>query len=183
MRLFVALPLPGEAASGVERWMESAGKLWPGLRWVRPEQVHLTVRFLGEVPPERVGQVREVLESGSFRAVPFRIDSTGCFGRGRGGLPSVYWLGGEFQPELYDIVRPLAAIPDGDGRTEDPSRFRAHITVARQGRFERKATLPPPDVWTGFLDRVLMIDSTLTQSGPHYEVLFSRGLARAGGGD
>jgi 2'-5' RNA ligase len=183
MRLFVALALPGDAASGIGAWMGSAGKLWPDLRWVRLEHVHLTLRFLGNVPRERVETVREVLESGSFAAVPFRIDRAGSFDKGRGGLPSVYWLGGEFGGGLRDLIGPLSAIPDDAGRTEKPARFRAHLTVARQGGFDRKAVLPPPGPLEGVMDRVLIIDSTLTQSGPRYEVLFSRGLARAGGGD
>jgi 2'-5' RNA ligase len=183
MRLFVALPLPGETALAVSRWMDSAKGHWPDIRWVRLEQVHLTLRFFGDVPPGRVEEVRGALSSGSFGPVPFRIDRTGTFERGRGGLPSVYWLGGEFGGGLMDLVRPLAAIPDGEGKTENPSRFRAHLTVARQGRSDRKAALPPPGILTGTMDRVLMIDSTLTSSGPQYEVLFSRGLARVGGGD
>jgi len=183
MRLFVALPLPPGTLSTLVSWMDGARKGWPRLRWVRPEQVHLTLRFLGGVPPGTVRTVREILESRAFHAVPFRISRTGSFGRGQEGLPSVYWLGGEFGGGLRDLVEALAGVPDGEGRTEDSSRFRAHLTVARQGRFDGKAMLPAPGPWEGEMDQVSMIDSTLTQSGPEYEVLFSRGLARAGGGD
>ncbi|MCH8200245.1 MAG: RNA 2',3'-cyclic phosphodiesterase, partial [Chloroflexi bacterium] len=98
LRLFVAIELPEQVrvalGASIERLRSSLGGAY---RWVRPEAVHLTLRFLGDVEPERVAELAAALEAavGPLAAFELRLDGTGVFPNPR--APSVVWagLGGE----------------------------------------------------------------------------------------
>ncbi len=182
MRVFAALPLPGEALDSVIAWMARSRRSWPDLRWVAPGQIHLTLRFFGDIPRDTIARAAAVIVDEALEPVEFTLSRVSCFRKGREGIPGVYWLGGEFSEGLRLMVEPLCGVPDDDGRTGEPSRFVPHLTVARQGRSREAASLEPPAPVSGVMDRIVLMNSTLTSSGPVYEVLESRGLARGEGG-
>ncbi|NLP05868.1 RNA 2',3'-cyclic phosphodiesterase [Candidatus Fermentibacteria bacterium] len=175
MRIFAAMPLPSDTLEAVSAWMEVERLRFPGLRWVRPGQVHLTLRFLGDVPASIVSELEKTVEGMDIPPVGFTLDSTGCFRAGGAGLPSVYWIGGHFGPEAARMAAELGRIRDDRGRQEKPGRFTPHLTVARQGRFDGEARLSRPGPWSGELRRLVVYNSTLSSSGSSYEELYSRG--------
>ena len=100
-----------------------------GLRLVRPELVHVTIKFLGDVPQEKVGQVAEALGKVKVAPFPVRVLGMGAF---PGRAVRVVWLGleGNFQ-ELYEKVEqalsPLGFAPEARG-------FSPHVTLGRVAR-------------------------------------------------
>lgn len=176
MRIFVAMPLPHDTAEAVSAWMEGERLRYPRLRWVRPGQVHLTLRFLGDVPASTVSELEKAVEGMELSPVGFTLDGTGCFRAGVAGLPSVYWIGGDFDPKAARMAAELGRIRDDRGRMEKPGRFTPHLTVARQGRFEGEARLSRPGPWRGEMRRLVVYNSTLSSKGSSYEELYSRGL-------
>lgn len=173
MRVFIAMPLPGEVISGIADWMEPLRKRHPALRWVDPGIIHLTLRFLGDVGEGEIGQSREILDRERIPPVEFTLDRTGTFGRGRNGLPGVYWIGGSFSPGVFDLARSLSVVKDSRGESGRAGKFRPHLTVARQGRYNERVQLPDPGPWKGVLDRVSILNSSLTVSGPVYSEIGS----------
>ena len=146
-----------------------------GLRLVRPELVHVTIKFLGDVPLEDAGRVAEAL--GRVKAAPFpaRVLGMGAF---PGKSVRVVWLGleGSFQ-ELYlnveQALKPMGFAPEARG-------FSAHVTLGRVARpspemsrqlGERIADFSSTDLGSFNVDRFYLKKSTLTAGGPIYEDL------------
>lgn len=125
MRLFIAIELPDD----LKKTFASLRTDIPGARWVLPEQIHLTLAFLGEVEET----VAESLKNGLAR---IRIPSfelhpagTGCFpGRQRA---RVLWAGLEPAPRLHDLAAAVQDAVRGCGIPLDERPFSPHITLAR----------------------------------------------------
>jgi len=133
LRLFVAIDLPEDVRQSLGRLQTDLRRLdLSGLRWTRPEGVHLTLKFLGETPATSVAPIegalaRAVREVPSFRLA---LGAPGTFGGRRG--PRVLWvdLEGELQPlqQLQSAVeRELAAV----GVAPQEREFSPHLTLAR----------------------------------------------------
>lgn len=183
LRLFVACELPDEARdalAAVQRLLRERGA--EGLRWVRPEGIHLTLKFLGEVPARRLEAIERVLA----RAVrePFHFSTQlaklGSFG-GSTGL-RVVWV--SLEGEVEGLARLAARVdaalePLGFGRERRP--FAAHLTLARvkegaspQERrrlFDLLRSLELPPLPAVTLDAVSLMRSTLEPGGARYQCL------------
>ena len=133
LRLFVAIDLPEDVRESLGRLQTDLRRLdLSGLRWTRPEGVHLTLKFLGETPAASVAPIegalaRAVREVPSFRLA---LGAPGTFGGRRG--PRVLWVDveGELQPlqQLQAAVeRELAAA----GFAPEEREFSPHLTLAR----------------------------------------------------
>ncbi len=86
MRTFIAVPFAGEIRGAYQTLYERGRSLYPRLRWVAPENLHLTLRFLGETDPERVEPLRTEVGAEVARDRPFcfTLGHPGHFSRGRG---------------------------------------------------------------------------------------------------
>jgi len=173
IRCFVAVELPSSMREEIGRLQNSIAT--NGLRLVKPELVHVTIKFLGDVPQENVGQVAEAL--GRVKAAPFpvRVKGMGAF---PGRAVRVVWMGleGNFQ-ELYEKVEqalnPLGFAPEARG-------FSPHVTLGRVARPSaemnrqlgaRIANFSSSDLGSFTVDRFYLKKSTLTSGGPIYEDL------------
>ena len=158
------------------------------VRWVPPEQLHVTLRFLGEVSEGKAESVRRAL------SVPWKTDA---FGAGLAGLdlfpfsgaPRVIWLG------LDEGREPMAALKNeldqrlvSVGFELDTRPFRAHLTLGRVNR--SVAGLGPdlramcaehrPDTARWVVDRVTLYESRVSSRGATHHVLESTRLAARG---
>jgi 2'-5' RNA ligase len=138
IRAFIAIELPPavkDALGGVAR-MLGEGLPRGAVRWTRPEQTHLTLRFLGDTPLDRLTAVRQAMDAAAAQNRPFelRLGGVGCFpNRSR---PRVIWVGlaaaggGDSAPllalktALDEALAPLGWPPE-----DKP--FRAHLTLGR----------------------------------------------------
>jgi 2'-5' RNA ligase len=125
-RLFVAIALPESVRSA----LGGLSELVRGLSWTPREQLHMTLRFLGDVPEDRIGRVEEHLGAVRVQAFILPIGGVGAFPPK--GPPRVLWAGvGQGHPHLYQLRQRvddalLAAGVDLDVRT-----FQPHVTLAR----------------------------------------------------
>ena len=133
LRLFVAIDLPEDVRESLGRLQTDLRRHdLSGLRWTRPEGVHLTLKFLGETPATSLAAIEGALAR-AVRGVPsFRLalGAPGTFGNRRG--PRVLWVDveGELQPlqQLQAAVeRELAAA----GFAPEERGFSPHLTLAR----------------------------------------------------
>lgn len=135
-RLFIGLELPGYCT-------EALTELDPrvkGVRWLPPEQMHLTMSFLGNVGAEGEERLREVLAGVKIGAFFLPIEGVGIFG---GPYPKVVWAGvGKGHPHLFALHKRIQDAVLSVGLEPDLRAFHPHITIARAKGVSRAALLP-----------------------------------------
>ncbi len=136
-RLFVAVPLPENAASAVASVVDEvrAAGLPEGMhdvRWVRLDGLHLTLRFLGPTPDERIPPTSEAVHLAAAESAPIRvsIEESGAFPQR--GRPRTLWVGiVSGAPELDALAARVGERLVEAGWPRDDRPFRAHLTLAR----------------------------------------------------
>ncbi len=131
-RLFIAVPVPSAVRvelQRVRRHFERSGA--PRLRWIRAEAIHLTLKFLGDVPSMRIGVVERELEEicAETQRHALRLTGFGVFG---GRRPRVLWVG--LDGAVADTAKLAGAIDAHLAAHEFPLErrdFRPHLTLAR----------------------------------------------------
>lgn len=172
MRLFLALPLTEDARQGISHHLRRVlAHPLPG-RVVRPENWHLTLRFLGEVDETAADRViREVDAAGRGPAFPIRWGSLGAFPRPR--RASVLWLGLESGAvEAERLAAVVEEAVEAAGFPPEDRPFRSHLTLSRL-RPDQDVTpvleAVPPVGLSMMVDRVVLYRSHLGPGGPRYE--------------
>lgn len=184
VRAFIAITLaPAQIAQLQERQRQLRSRLsGHGIRWVRPDQLHLTLQFLGNVDRERLVDLSAALHQACAGAAPFPLafEGVGCFPDT--GRPRVIWAG--LSGDLDSLQRIQARVQQGTqsfGDHQEERAFRPHLTIARvqaggpearearrQVESVRASTLEP---WT--VRQIHLMESRLTSAGPRYTALTS----------
>jgi 2'-5' RNA ligase len=125
MRLFVALTLPEIVR---ERLAGLANGL-PGARWVKPENLHLTLRFLGEVDNLAAADVDDALAKIQCPGFDLALNGVGHFGDGR--KLRALWVGVEANAELMRLQEKIEQAMIRAGMPPEPRKFKPHVTLAR----------------------------------------------------
>jgi len=125
MRLFVALELPEEVK---DRLASLTGGL-PGVRWVRPENYHLTLRFIGEVPGYMADELDLALAS--IRAKPFELSLSGLGTFEKAGRVQSLHVVAERTPGLAHLQTKIETALQRAGLPAERKRFAPHVTLAR----------------------------------------------------
>src|SRR5579859_852620 len=125
MRLFVGLELPLSLKVRLAPLMVGL----PGAKWVPPENLHLTLRFVGEASERDAAQLDEALFG--IERPPFELQVSGCgiFAQRRG--PEAVWIGVASTPPLVDLQAAIERAVVRAGFAPEEKRFRPHITLAR----------------------------------------------------
>lgn len=138
MRLFVALEIPAELRTRFAALMEELGGLAPDAKWVRPQNLHITLKFIGHVADEKRGAIETALSG--VRA-PERLTlsfrTLGFFPNHR--RPRVFWVGIEAPPALAALAREIDHAIEDLGIPAEHRAFSPHLTLAR---FEPPKSLP-----------------------------------------
>ncbi|MCP5370580.1 MAG: RNA 2',3'-cyclic phosphodiesterase [Hyphomicrobiales bacterium] len=171
MRLFVALPLP----AAVRRELAFLQGGLPGARWVDEANLHVTLRFIGEVEGHEAEEIDIALAAVRWPAFDVTVAGVGCFETGK--RPRVLWAGIDRNPALAGLRDKVESAVVRAGQEPERRKFKAHVTLARfkTGRNERVG--PFVAGHTGFAagtfraDRFTLFRSHLNHGGPHYEVL------------
>lgn len=125
-RLFVALTLPENVRDVLAR----LARPLPGITWTRPDQLHVTLRFLGDVPTERHEAILTRLATVQVASFILPLEGVGSFPPGR--PPQVLWLGtGSGHPRLFQLRQRLDDTLLAAGLPLDVRTFHPHVTLAR----------------------------------------------------
>jgi 2'-5' RNA ligase len=124
MRLFVALALPDAVAQSI---MLIQGGV-PGARWQAREQLHLTLRFIGEVESRDVAALDDVLAAIQAPAFTLQLHSVGQFGNKQ---PHSLWAGVRPNPMLEHLQLKVDNAIRRVGQPQDAHKFAPHVTLAR----------------------------------------------------
>ena len=189
LRVFVAIELPQHAREALAALVRELGRARvKGLVPVRPHGIHLTLKFLGDVPRAEiepiVAQVSRVV-SGS-RGFTLTLDGVGVFPGG--AAPRVLWVGVDGDlPPLLEVQRGIEGVLADLGHTREAREFSPHLTVARvrrgtpsvDRRRARDALLSAPWVLGLRIDvaSISLMSSELSPDGARYHRLAHMPLA------
>jgi len=124
LRLFVGIEFPPELK--LELSLLCSGV--PGARWVDPGNLHLTLRFIGEITEDLAADVDEALAELTARRLTLQLAGTGVFG---GNKPHALWVGVERHPDLVRLRDKIEQALIRTGLAPEQRRFAPHVTLAR----------------------------------------------------
>jgi len=133
IRSFIAIELPQNVKDGLARLRGELERAeHPFVKWVNPEAIHLTLKFLGNIPFKQVAEITKAIEEASKGTHPFHLEISGLGGFPNLKQPRVLWVGisGEID-KLLSLQRNIdsALTPLGFAKEERP--FVPHLTLAR----------------------------------------------------
>ena len=137
IRAFIAIELPPPVTALLGKVQQDLKALQLGARWVRPENIHLTLKFLGDISPGQVDRISGAMAAAVRGILPFTL-AVGGLGVFPGpNRPRVIWvgIGGIIQP-LHELQRNLEERLAEAGFPKDSRSFKGHLTV---GRFKEPA--------------------------------------------
>ncbi|KAA0254661.1 MAG: RNA 2',3'-cyclic phosphodiesterase [Acidobacteria bacterium] len=156
-----------------------------GVKWVRPDQLHFTLKFLGEVPADRVPAARRALGAAVSGLWAFDLFLSGLGAFPPGGPPRVVWAGcGEGREALEALAARVDAEMAAEGFPAESRPFAAHLTLGRvkdpraaRGLRERLAARDAGAFGRVRVAEVVLFRSRLSPAGPSYEPIGSFPLA------
>lgn len=184
MRLFVALDLPDDIRGCIARFMDGVRGFAPEVRWVRPESMHLTLKFLGETDEATAQRVDQALGEIRGQAPQLAFRGTGFFPTPRSAR--VFWIGIDADEHLAALAGKVEHAMERLGFEREKRAFSPHLTLARSGsgrpgngpedkpnlRFrrlqEKLAAMPPPDFGTMTPHEFFLYQSKLSPKGSEY---------------
>jgi 2'-5' RNA ligase len=173
MRLFIAIPLSVEIKKALADCQEILKPKISGAKWVEPEGIHLTVKFLGETNERRVGDIAACCQRVVEAVEPFQISLSGIGGFPNLVIPRVIWVGiSEGKEAVCQIARDLEASLKEIGFPKEARPFSPHLTLARI-KFPKRVSLiaSEPEIRKMKASSIQLIQSTLTPKGATYQVL------------
>lgn len=188
VRSFIALNLPPDVLARLAEFQREfrAARPLEGIRWTQPEQVHLTLKFLGHVATDELAELEDALGRGCRGIGPFAVCArgAGCFPDLR--RPRIVWVG--FGGALDPLRRLQAAIARETERwgERDEHEFHPHLTLGRVKKPDRElaSALARHLGQTGsrefgswLVEQVDLMQSDLSSAGPRYTRLASVRLA------
>ncbi len=177
MRLFTAVDLSDEARGAIAAEQARLGRAMqrPSMRWVRPEHLHLTLVFIGEVPADRASSLVETIGHGIDQA-PFAValGGIGTFPPGR--PPRILWLGVvEGARGVIDLERTVRERVVAIGVAVEGRAYHPHLTLARwreSHAADRRLPESPARVIARVdVSQVTLYESRLGSGGPTYTAL------------
>lgn len=175
MRTFLCVVPDGPSILEIREFIKKLGK-FQGYRFVTEEQIHITLKFLGETSPEQAQKLDTNLSRiGAGR--PFRVGISRAGGFPDLSRPKSLWLGvGEGREALEKLAGAVDRAAQRSGFEPEPRRFKAHLTIARSrdgaqvpgGMAELLGDAPAPSWMCG---EFILMKSSLTPTGPIYSPL------------
>lgn len=186
IRTFVAVEMSEAVRAAAAKVIRRLGKCDAGIRWVEPENMHLTLKFLGEVNTLEIPDVCRAVEQAVAEVPGFSLDVAGVGAFPKIERPRTIWLGvTQGAEELAGLQKQIEKSLKKLGYPPDNRRFSPHLTVGRVKKAgpeldelsELVKSLSDRAVGTSAVDEVTVFSSELTREGPVYQALSHASLA------
>jgi RNA 2',3'-cyclic 3'-phosphodiesterase len=179
IRAFLALDLPDSLRPSLALVIEELKRSRADVRWVPVGNIHLTLKFFGNVPDEEIGALALAARQAAAEAAPFQLQVTGAGAFPSPQAPRVVWLGlgGDVLPlthlfhRLEKAFATLGYLPEGRA-------FNPHLTLGRvkspanREKLARLLTTLPPLNWPPFtVKELILFQSILSPQGSKYTPL------------
>lgn len=181
MRTFIAINLPQRERLRIHRALRPLREEGLPVRWVEPENIHLTLKYLGEVHSARLDQVRALVDRVAGGVGPLVLDVGGFGAFPTLRRPRVLWMGVDPTPELRCLKQDLEWALADAGFEAETRAFHPHLTLGRANPGGAAGVFRDLDAWVpklGFrtqvpVQRVDVMRSQLSREGARYTVLAS----------
>ena len=183
IRVFLAVKLSSNIQEKLFALQQQLKGILPPINWVRPESIHLTLKFLGYVEPSFVSPLFSALEPIGEKHAPFSVDVQGLGVFPQVRHPRIFWVGltGNTQA-LQDLVFEIDVVLEAMGFPPEEKTYHPHLTLARIKRENAKVGLAliqtralesKPNLGTLIVDRFTLFQSDLDSSGARYTPLWT----------
>jgi 2'-5' RNA ligase len=179
MRTFVAIDLEHEVKKNILEFTKRLDSHNPKIRWVKDQGMHLTLKFIGEIPENKASDIRSVLMGLSQKHEPFplKLVGTGMFPP-RSRNPRILWVGVEENHELMSVQKEVESLLEKLSIPRERRRYSPHLTL---GRVKSSQNIQPvldemsrnKDTEFGRMDveSITFFKSTLKPTGAEYSTL------------
>jgi 2'-5' RNA ligase len=189
LRTFIAIALPTQIRNKIEEQQRLLARDLndPPVRWVKPESIHLTLKFLGDISPQQAQQIQSKMPeiTSQFPATQVLVEGVGCFPNY--SRPRVIWLGlQDDQSVLSKLQSLLDSSLEDHGFSPEERGFSPHLTIGRVHRRvnhrQRKelgdniAQVIVQTIGSFTADKIHLFQSELKPSGAVYTRLSSASL-------
>jgi len=130
MRIFIGIDLDSDVRARIERFIEGVQGFAPDARWVHPESLHITLKFIGEQAPDQAEAVTERLRQIESGAIEIRVAGYGFFPTAK--ALRVFWIG-IHAPQLPELAVSIDAAVNELGIPREDRPYSPHLTLARTG--------------------------------------------------
>jgi len=185
-RIFVGLDIDEAIRDRIRTFMDGVRGFAPDARWVQPESLHVTLKFIGEKSAEAVEAIKKALAGVRGEAIETGIRGFGFFPGAKS--PRVFWIGIESGPQLATLAQAVDEATSALGIPKEEHAFSPHLTLARGGRGsgapqrqkgdgpnaqfkklqERLAAMPPLEFGTMTSREFFLYESHLLRGGSRY---------------
>ncbi len=179
-RLFIAVELPRDVRQKIKQHIDQLRIRLPYVRasWVSEDNLHLTIKFLGDTPVDRVEAVTKAVAIAADKTTAFEINIAGCGAFPSRGKPNVLWIGLEdLAGGLKQLYRYIEDSCSAAGLAKDTRPFHSHLTIARLRDSRGAREIAQLHLAHGFeaqtfaANDVCLIRSELSSAGSRYTVL------------
>ena len=186
IRSFIAIELSPEIKDALQKIEDELKPKVPDVKWVRPENIHLTLKFLGHISADMIESIKSILVQIAKDAKPFtiRLSSPGAFPTPE--RPRVVWIGiDKGDEESVTLVNTIEDKVSHLGIEKENRAFHPHLTLGRIEFLKDKDTLknafsaikiPPIEM---AVSKITLFQSTLTRGGAVYNALQEAKFSRA----
>jgi len=176
MRLFIGIYLAADMLAEVNHFIRlsdqnnASGSI--GIKWISPENLHFTLKFLGEIPTSRLNDLKPALSQAASlnKTFPLQLGKVCCFPAK--GVPRIIWLGViNSESQLTKLASSVENACFGYGFPKEERPFSPHLTIARlkDSSSEFKFTSPKFQFTsTTIVAEIFLIESQLYPTGPVY---------------
>ncbi|MGB8987257.1 MAG: RNA 2',3'-cyclic phosphodiesterase [Candidatus Sulfotelmatobacter sp.] len=188
MRLFVALDIDDNIRNRIARFLDGIRGLAPDARWVRPESLHVTLKFIGEQSETQVEAIKRTLKEIDAEHFELNFRGYGFFPSAR--APRVFWVGIDEDAKLTSLAASVDSKLIELNIQEEQHAYNAHLTLGRIGgsasprreksdrpnrnfqHLQKKlSALPTPEFGTMTAREFFLYQSLLSPSGSKYTKL------------
>ena len=185
IRSFIAIDLPDATRQGLAAVQEQLRQSRAGVRWVKPSSIHLTLKFLGNIPAAQVEDIALALAQEVRDEAPITLGAAGLGAFPSRRKPRVIWIGMEgevqrltrIQARVENALEPLSFV-------REKRSFRPHLTIGRvkdrrrlQALIDAMAELKIPEFDSFDVTEIILYKSDLRPTGAIYTKLHRMSLA------
>ncbi len=131
VRVFLAIPLPQQLKAAIQTLQNNLRSQMAGVRWVRPENLHLTLHFFGEVEQETLEKIKVSVLSVKGCNRPFMIEVKGLGAFPNRRRPRILWLGLDPKDQLRQVYENCRQSLQQAGVTTELRPYSPHLTIGR----------------------------------------------------
>jgi len=187
IRTFIAVELPQEIQDRLQQLQDDLGASMPDVRWTKRGNVHLTLKFFGDVQVSRIGAISEALKDIARQFSPFTMNLAGIGAFPNSRKPRIVWVGIEKGAgSLIEIANLIEASMGKLGFPREGRPFRPHLTVGRIRHLTNPAAMTEAlersevgELGEFIVERICLIKSQLDPAGSIYTTLAEAPLKEA----